>query len=142
MVSFWWAMYQEVEVTPGQVFELLRQDDLLANVLGDGSDRSQLTRFGNALARMDGQVYGGYKIARCRDEKGQFRRDRKGSALYRLVPMEAAAGGAGTPGTEGSDAEPDGAEPVQGPATRPDWEQFVAAHSSGMRVFADQLQVG
>ena len=45
-------MHKASEVTPAQVFELICEGDLLTNVVGDDNERSQMTRFGNALVRI------------------------------------------------------------------------------------------
>ena len=144
MVLFWWTMHKGSEVTPAQVFELICEGDLLANVVGDGNERSQMTRFGNALARMDGQVYGGFKIVRCRDEKGQFKRDRKGSALYRLVAVdsetEVPIASVAEDGFTGTQTE--SADTVRGVSTSPAWEEYVSSLSPEWQEFASQLRAG
>ncbi len=63
-VEAWFEMSGTGPVTAGELMELAKRRTLLLDVLGDGSERGQGTRLGQALAGQKDRVYGGLQIKR------------------------------------------------------------------------------
>jgi hypothetical protein len=61
-VEAWYEAHGGQPVLVKALHELARQGELLGEILGDDSERSQQTRLGNALAERRGRVFGGYQI--------------------------------------------------------------------------------
>ncbi len=63
-VQAWAAKYGTTPVRTWSLVLLARELDLLADVMGDGSDRGQQTKLGMALGRYVDRIVAGYKIVR------------------------------------------------------------------------------
>jgi len=59
-----WAGDGTAPVRIRELHSMARQQELLADVIGDGSDRGQQTRLGAALGRYVDRIIAGYKIVR------------------------------------------------------------------------------
>jgi len=66
-VNAWWERYQETPVNSTELHTLAEEHGLLSAVLGDKSPRSQKTRIGRALGRMNGRWFGDRRIERAAD---------------------------------------------------------------------------
>ena len=73
----WWARHGEQAVGVDKLFEIALREELLTEVLGSESDRSQRIRLGKALASRRDQTIGRLRLERLAD-------DHKGRAVYRL----------------------------------------------------------
>ena len=80
-VLAWWDTHHQQEVGTEELYKLALDETLLAEVLGDGGERSQRTKLGKALGRMRDRIIGPYRIVSERE-------DGKGRRLYRLEPTE------------------------------------------------------
>jgi hypothetical protein len=87
----WGAAYGMAPQSVSVLRDLCIKNDLLPDVLGDGTDRSQATRLGKALAAQRDRSYNGLRIELARDGKHKGKQ-------YRVVPPVAPAGGLGEPG--------------------------------------------
>ena len=63
-VGVWLDRHGEDSVRTGELRTLAEESELLGAQLGDGSERSQSTRLGNALRQREDRVYGGHRIQR------------------------------------------------------------------------------
>jgi hypothetical protein len=90
----WWEEHHDGPVGIDDLFDiaddLVREDGLLVDVLGDGGDRSKRTRLGKAIARLRDRVFVGYRI----EDGGE---DHRGRRRYRLRPV--------TPGKQTNSAD-------------------------------------
>ena len=80
-VGHWWSRHGNRAVKPSALRVLCDEEDLLGEVLGDGSPASKDTRLGFALKTHRDRVYGRFRIELARDD------GRKGRA-YRLACLE------------------------------------------------------
>lgn len=80
LIAAWWASHSATPVTAGEVLAICKEHDLLFEMVGAGSHRSQLTRLGRALQQNVDRVYDGRKI--IRDTSAV-----RSSARYVLHPM-------------------------------------------------------
>jgi hypothetical protein len=76
-VRSWWDKHHDKPVVTHDLYLLADRDDLLADVLGSGNERSRRTRLGNALKTMVGRVIEAYRIVRVGE-------DHRGRQMYRL----------------------------------------------------------
>lgn len=98
-VAAWWEEYADAPVRIADLVELCAKGELMAPVLGDGTDRSQRTRLGNALQTARDRVFATWRIENAgRDSHTK-------AAQYRLREAEVVGG----PAT-----------PAPAPAARPD----------------------
>ena len=81
LVATWWDRYESQEVGTSDLFQIAVDIDGLD--LGDGSDRSQRTRFGKLLGSRRDQVINGYRLLPGRKEHG--------ARLWRLLPVNPAS---------------------------------------------------
>ena len=63
-VDAWYTEFKCAQVTATQLWMICQKTSLLSNVLGDGSDRSQQTRLGDALRRQHQAVFEGLQVLR------------------------------------------------------------------------------
>jgi hypothetical protein len=61
-VARWWERFGDKKVGVADLFELATAQGLLADALGDGSERSQRTRLGRALGHLRDRVFGVLRI--------------------------------------------------------------------------------
>ncbi len=64
LYSRWWDQHGDNEVRTSDVYELLKDDDSLMNLLGDRSERGQVTRLGYILGRRIKRVCDGRLIVK------------------------------------------------------------------------------
>jgi Uncharacterized conserved protein len=57
-IDLWWYRYKNSKVTVKDLVELAKGAEILLSVIGDGSERSELTRFGRALGAKTDTVIG------------------------------------------------------------------------------------
>ena len=76
-VDAWYTEFKTAQVSATQLWMICQKTMLLSNVLGDGSDRSQQTRLGDALRRQHQAVFDGLQVLRVPQ--------RANSSGYRLV---------------------------------------------------------
>jgi hypothetical protein len=79
LVDAWWWTHQDRPVRVAELVDLCRTGDLLAPVLGDGTERSQAIRLGNALKAARDRVHGEHRICLVRDhhvKQNQYRLER------------------------------------------------------------------
>ncbi|MCC6311595.1 MAG: hypothetical protein IT345_11880 [Trueperaceae bacterium] len=69
----WHARFGDQPVKVTQLFELCQESELLAPVLGDKSERSQLTRLGTALRRAKDRVFGELRVTLVQDSSHKGR---------------------------------------------------------------------
>src|SRR5262249_35915178 len=71
LVTVWAAQHSTTSVTVGQLYELVRQNNLLAEELPDDgkSDRSRQTRLGSLLRQHKDQVIAGWRLRSRNDGK-------------------------------------------------------------------------
>jgi hypothetical protein len=83
----WWEKHGAERVGIDELFdiadELVRDEGLLLDVLGDAGDRSKRTRLGKAIGRLRDRVFTGYRI----EGEGE---DNRGRRRYRLRPVKQA----------------------------------------------------
>lgn len=77
-VEAWWETQQGNAVRVHQLAEMCSQRDLMARVVGEGSERSQLVRLGRALLGARDRVFGSYRI----EQAGRDRESKR--PMYRL----------------------------------------------------------
>jgi len=77
----WWEAFDDHSVTVKQLLELALDRDLLGNVIGDKSLRSQQTRLGHSLSATRDQQIGEWWVSMARDGHSK-------SASYRLTPAD------------------------------------------------------
>jgi len=63
----WWERFGSEAQRVADLQALCHEDDLLADVRGDGTDRSQQTRLGQALLRARDRVFGRFRIVQAHD---------------------------------------------------------------------------
>ena len=81
VTEHWWARYGDKPVGVKELFvPVILHHNLFEDALGDGSEKSQHTKFGKQLRNQLGAVYGGLKIVGAG-------RTRNSAATYRLEPM-------------------------------------------------------
>src|SRR5205807_1377747 len=73
----WWNTHHDKTVGTQELYLLANRDDLLADVLGGGTERSRRTRLGNALKAMQDRVIAAHRIERVGE-------DHRGRQMYRL----------------------------------------------------------
>jgi putative DNA primase/helicase len=78
--AVWWERFQGIAVKPAELLKLAQGKELLANVLGDKSERSQATRLGKALQRMRDRQFGEWRIVSEPDAHA------KGTLLHLVRP--------------------------------------------------------
>ncbi len=80
-IERWGEVHGEATVSGRQLLMLIDAVQVLQGVIGDGGDRSQMTRLGAAIGRQRGRIFGAWKVAdRVYDRTG---------AVYQLVKVEA-----------------------------------------------------
>lgn len=88
-VGLWWERYAGKVVETTELFGLALDSDLLGGVLGDRGERSQKTRLGKALARLNGRYFSIPTLApRCARLTIPETNSRKGTNCYQLVAAE------------------------------------------------------
>ncbi len=97
--AVWWREFGDTPQSVSTLVQLCHQHDLMADVLEDGSDRSQATRLGIELTTQRDRAYGGLRIELRQDDSHKGR-------TYRLVQVDASPRGSqgnvqGTLGDEG-----------------------------------------
>src|SRR5262249_48855895 len=78
-VNAWWQEHQDKPVGVEGLFEVSNRNGLLADVMGDGGDRSRRTKLGRAMGQMRDRIIDGFKIVSLgTDHNGrkQYRLDR------------------------------------------------------------------
>ncbi|MBI5508160.1 MAG: hypothetical protein HY903_05355 [Deltaproteobacteria bacterium] len=76
LVAAWWAKHQDGPVCVSDLLALCRAGELMGQVLGDGSERSQATRLGAALRGARDRVFGDYQVRVVHDphvKRNQYR---------------------------------------------------------------------
>jgi hypothetical protein len=78
-IDSWLEEFQSKPKRPCELHSMCKAHDLMINIIGSGSDRSQVTNLGNALLRSRGRIFSGFRIDLAQDlgKKGKF---------YCLVP--------------------------------------------------------
>jgi hypothetical protein len=61
-ISAWWERYHVQAVGVAELYDLAIRKDLLMPVLGDKGERSQKTRLGRALSRINGRYFGKFRV--------------------------------------------------------------------------------
>ena len=56
----WWHRYKDQPITAGELVVIAER--ALADILGNGSERSRATRLGLALRRMRGRIFAGLRL--------------------------------------------------------------------------------
>jgi DNA primase len=79
-VAAWWEEYTEAEMNVHGLVALCERQDLMLQVRGDGSTRSQQSRLGRALHGMRDRVFGQLQVV-------VLTQDRKKRTVYRLRPV-------------------------------------------------------
>ena len=77
LADIWWETYAKRPVNASAIRAMCVDHELLGEMLGGGSERSQLSRIGRALRRNVDRVFGHYKLVR--DD-----RTKKSSGRYAL----------------------------------------------------------
>ena len=83
----WWDAFRAEPKKVSDLTQFCEERDLMLNVRGDGSARSQQTRLGKALATKRDRVFNGLTVKRISQGK------HKGSVFYALAPATAAPEG-------------------------------------------------
>lgn len=81
LTRLWWERFKGVSVKASDLHDLCLRNELLAEVLGFGGQRSQESRLGRALNRNVGRVFGEFQI-------GQEHASVHNSARYMLKPVK------------------------------------------------------
>ncbi len=109
-VEAWWSQYSSQLVKPSDLREFCIQRDLLSPVLGDGSERGQVTKLGNALRKIEDRVFNDLKIVRTKGRDGW---------MFSVKPKEDGA-------RIGNSAEPCGTSVGKVPHPQPEFTQDFA----------------
>ena len=83
LVEAWWSEYQQKAVRVAELAKFCASNDLLASVLGDGSEKAQQIRLGRALQNARDRMFGHYRIEAVKDAHTK-------RPVYRLVRVEVA----------------------------------------------------
>lgn len=78
----WWEAYREEPKRVSELNQLCEERDLMLNVRGDGSARSQQTRLGKALGIKRDRVFNGLTVKRLSEN------NHRTGILYALVPAD------------------------------------------------------
>jgi hypothetical protein len=81
-VAAWWEAHEDKPVRVSELVDLCADSELMAPVLGDGSERSQSTRLGRALQNARDRVFGNWRIEPAGRDRGSKR------PVYRLAPVD------------------------------------------------------
>ena len=82
-VAVWWATHQDRPVCVAELLSLCQSADLMASVVGDGTEKSQVTRLGTALRSARDRVFGEHRIRAFRDvhvKRNQYRLEQAGGS--------------------------------------------------------------
>jgi hypothetical protein len=79
--KYWWQLRGDAPQTSIELADLANEGGLLWEVLGDGSARSQATRMGLALRRVEDRVFGGLMVVRVNEQQA------KHGKLFKLVQV-------------------------------------------------------
>ncbi len=82
----WWDAFRAEPKKVSDLTQFCEERDLMLNVRGDGSARSQQTRLGKALATKRDRVFNGFTVKRINQGK------HKGSIFYALAPASSPGG--------------------------------------------------
>jgi hypothetical protein len=82
----WWDAFRTEPKKVSDLAQFCEERDLMLNVRGDGSARSQQTRLGKALATKRDRVFNGLTVKRINQGK------HKGSIFYALAPATSPGG--------------------------------------------------
>ncbi len=81
-VAAWWEAHKDQPVRVSELAELCTKGEFMAQVLGDGTDRSQSTRLGKALQNARDRVFGSHRIEAAGRDAASKR------PVYRLSSLE------------------------------------------------------
>ena len=87
----WWEAHREDPKKVSELNQLCEERDLMVELRGDGSVRSQQTRLGKALAAKRDRVFNGLTVKRITQGK------HKGCILYALAPADGPSQSGGPP---------------------------------------------
>ena len=80
-VEAWWEEFQDQAVSASQLREFCEKHELMLDVLGDGSERSQQSRLGRALKGARDRVFGTLRLELSRKD------NRLKTNYYRLIQL-------------------------------------------------------
>jgi hypothetical protein len=79
-VAVWWVTHQDRPVCVADLLSLCQSADLMTSVIGEGTEKSQVTKLGTALQSARDRVFGEHRVRTVRDPRMK-------RSHYRLEPV-------------------------------------------------------